>query len=205
MTWEAHINKISSKIAFTIYTMKRLKHFIPCSILLTLYNSLILPYISYGILTWGHKRKRVTRLQKWSVRTIANSQYASHTESQYRKLKLLKVKDIHHIAALKFHFRYSNLTLPEYFHGMFDPIEITHDYDLRNLDDPQFESARTKSADFSIRYAIPPLMKLTPKPILDKMASTESVQIFSKFAKTYFVSSYTNIYTIKNCYSCSRT
>ena len=204
MTWDAHINKISSKIAFTIYTMKRIKKFIPSSILLTIYNSLILPYINYGILTWGHKRKRITRLQKWAVRTITSSQYTSHTESHYRKLKLLKVKDIHHIASLKFHFKYTNQTLPEYFHTMFDPIKITHNYGLRDLESPHLESARTKSSDFSIRYAIPPLLKRTPQPILDKMVSIEKIQNFSKFAKKYFVSSYTNICTNFNCYVCKK-
>ena len=40
MTFKSHANKISAKIACTIGTMKRLKHFLPLSILKTLYNSL---------------------------------------------------------------------------------------------------------------------------------------------------------------------
>ena len=139
--------------------MKRIKNFLPSSILMTIYNSLILPYINYGILTWGHKRKRITRLQKWAVRIITNSKYASHTESRFRKRNILKVKDIHHIAALKFNYKYINHTLPAYFDNMFDPIPITHNYVLRDIDDTRYKTTRTKTADFSIRYSIPPLMK----------------------------------------------
>ena len=55
MTWNSHVNKISCKIARTVGTMKRLKRFLPSSILKLLYNSLVIPYMNYGILTWGTK------------------------------------------------------------------------------------------------------------------------------------------------------
>ena len=67
MTFKSHVNKISAKIACTIGTMKRLKHFLPTSILKTLYNSLILPHLTYGIILWGKRLKRINKLQKWAV------------------------------------------------------------------------------------------------------------------------------------------
>ena len=54
LKWDTHINSISNKISRVIDTINRLKHYIPPNILLTLYNSLILPHLYYGILIWGH-------------------------------------------------------------------------------------------------------------------------------------------------------
>ena len=51
MTWVPHTNKLACKIARTIGTLKRLKRLLPQSILITLYNSLVLPHLNYGILT----------------------------------------------------------------------------------------------------------------------------------------------------------
>ena len=53
MTWNAHINKISCKLSCAIGTFRRLKRFLPLFISKTLYSSLFLSYLNYGILLWG--------------------------------------------------------------------------------------------------------------------------------------------------------
>ena len=94
MTWKSHINKISSKISCTIGTLNRLKRFLPKHILITLYNTLILPHINYGILTWGNNINRIQRLQKWAIRTVTNSKYNAHCDPLFKNLSLLKACDI---------------------------------------------------------------------------------------------------------------
>ena len=201
MTWEAHINKISCKIARTVGAMKRLKRFIPSYILKTLYTTLVLPYINYGILTWGHKIKRVNKLQKWALRTITNSKYNAHTEPICKQLKLLPIRDIFQLASLKMYHKFTNDKLPTYFDNIFDPIEITHTYDTRNRDDPQHETSNTKSADFSIRFSVPAILKKTAKPIIEKLKDS-SISNFSKFTKLFFLSTYKETCNKKPCYVC---
>ena len=48
LTWNSHTQKISSKISVVNGTLSRLKKFLPCDILLTIYNALILPHLNYG-------------------------------------------------------------------------------------------------------------------------------------------------------------
>ena len=55
LSWNEHIHTISNKITKTIRILNKLKHHIPLNILLTIYNTLILPHINYGILSWGFK------------------------------------------------------------------------------------------------------------------------------------------------------
>ena len=51
LNWSPHIQKVSNKISRTLGIMNRLKRFLPTNILRLIYNSLILPYFQYSILT----------------------------------------------------------------------------------------------------------------------------------------------------------
>ena len=48
MDWSRHINYISMKISRSTGILYRLKDIYPQSVLLTLYNTLILPHFHYG-------------------------------------------------------------------------------------------------------------------------------------------------------------
>ena len=53
MTWNKHINHISMKIAKSIGILYRLRNVYPESILITIYNTLILPHFHYCLLLWA--------------------------------------------------------------------------------------------------------------------------------------------------------
>ena len=46
LSWKEHVNDICIKMSRSIGAMNRLKDIVPRNILLTLYNTMILPYIS---------------------------------------------------------------------------------------------------------------------------------------------------------------
>ena len=75
--------------------MNKLKHSIPPRILHTLYCTLILTYLSYGILIRGNTCKsyldKVVKLQKWAIITVSNSHYRSHTGPLFSTNNLLTV------------------------------------------------------------------------------------------------------------------
>ena len=132
MTFQAHKQKIASKLAHTIGTMKRLKYFLPTYVMKTLYNSLITPHLTYGILLWGKNLKRINKLQKWAIRTMVNGKYNQHTDPILKKHNLLKVNDIQRVSAIKFYYKYQRNELPLYFDGIFKPTPINHKYNTRN-------------------------------------------------------------------------
>ena len=78
LNWKSHISHICKKISKTTGILCRLKRLVPQDVLLTLYNSLILPYLNYGILVWGHKSTKLVTLQKKIVRIITNSNFNAH-------------------------------------------------------------------------------------------------------------------------------
>ena len=65
LRWKKYINKISIIIARTTGIIRSLNQVLPCcSVLLTIYNSLILPHLNYGILVWGYDTTRILDCRK---------------------------------------------------------------------------------------------------------------------------------------------
>ena len=68
LSWKYHIESICHKISKSIGIIAKVRHYVPRLVLLSVYNSLIVPYLTYGICGWGNcastfQRKTVT-LQK---------------------------------------------------------------------------------------------------------------------------------------------
>ena len=57
-----HVQKIANKISRTIGILRRLKNILPTPVLLTLYDTLILPHFHYGFLNWGISMGRLQLL-----------------------------------------------------------------------------------------------------------------------------------------------
>ena len=62
LSWKFQINNVALKISRTVGVVARLRHFVPRTTLLNIYQSLILPYLTYGLAAWGQAAK--THLQK---------------------------------------------------------------------------------------------------------------------------------------------
>ena len=133
LTWKEHINLIANKISRTVGVINRLKNDIPENTLLTIYNNLIIPYLNYGILTWGFNSDRILKIQKKAARSITSSKYNAHTEPIFKTLKLPKINNIFKCQTLKFCYKLINDNLPVYFnHGdWYSPIGNIHCYHTR--------------------------------------------------------------------------
>ena len=92
--------------------LNKLKFIITDQILLTIYNSLILPHLNYCILAWGYDSKRLYKLQKKALRIINKSPYLAHTDPMFIKYNVLKVKDILEQNHLKKIFKLLHRSLP---------------------------------------------------------------------------------------------
>ena len=98
LTFKSHINHIKSKISQSIGILYKLNKFMPPNILKTLYETLIKPYITYGIEAWhsapNYILEKVRVLQKKSIRAICDLSYNAHTNECFKTLKLLKIDEI---------------------------------------------------------------------------------------------------------------
>ena len=60
------MDEVSKKISLITDILKKLQLIVPKNILLTIYNTLILPHINYGLLVWGNQSGKILQLQKKS-------------------------------------------------------------------------------------------------------------------------------------------
>ena len=203
LTWRNHIDKIASKLSKITGIMNELKEYSPQNILPTIYNSLVLPHLNYGILLWGHNCTRAAQLQKRCIRIVNQSSFLAHTDPIFKNLKLLKVSDIFLHKQLKFYYNFINNQLPEYFRNFqIKPASEIHNYNTRNRNYLFKERTNLGSTRKSLRYEIIDTLNNIPQNVLDKVFS-HSKTGFASYAKQYFIDRYTVTCTIANCYVCN--
>ena len=101
VTWDAHITKISIKLARVICILHKLKRTFPQHILCTIYNSLIHPHFIYGPYLWGLRCRCIKVLQKKAVRILAFIPYISHSTPIFKTLQILKIEDLYTVQLYK--------------------------------------------------------------------------------------------------------
>ena len=132
LNWNAHINQLFGKISRNTGILNKIKLFLPRRILKTIYSSLILCQLNYGILVWGQNYKRIFKLQKRVMRIITCSKYNAHSEPLFKELKLLKLEDIRKLQELKFYYKLVHKQLPSYFNCIsVTTINTVHQHNTR--------------------------------------------------------------------------
>ena len=135
LKWKTHVYDVLRKVSKTIGIMSKLKDILPTNILLILYNSLILPYISYCNIVWGfckqHLLNRILLLQKRAVRIICHKPFLSHSRPLFLKLNILPISLLHDFQLCVFMYSYYNNLLPKNFCNIFQTNRDIHRYNTR--------------------------------------------------------------------------
>ena len=133
LTCHTHIEEISKKISRVTGKIYKMQNILPSKILLSLYNTLILPHINYCILSWGKENDAILLLQKRAVRAIASAGYRSHSEPLFKFYNLLKVNDIYTQRLLVFYYNVINKIISSNFNNFIPEFsEANNFYPIRN-------------------------------------------------------------------------
>ena len=203
LNWNKHIEKIANKCSRTIGIINKLKHVLPKSIRIILYNSLILPHINYCLMIWGYQCNRIIKLQKKAIRIISVTKYNSHTEPLFKSLSVLKVEDLLKVQILRFYYKFIHKQLPAYLQSW--PInQNTHIHNHFTRKHNKIHTFRTQHefAKKCLKYNLPHIINNTPDILKDKV-TTHSLQGYISYAKKIIIKSYVCICTEVNCYTCT--
>jgi len=155
ITWKHHIDATSKTISRNIGVINKLKHYIPERILHSLYCSLVMPYINYGILVWGNACKtyvdKIFKIQKWAMRVISNSHYRSHSDPIFKRLNITNIFDTFELEVGVFMYKFENGELPSSFNNFFKKRSDIHDYQTRQKDDYDQTNNKKCFPDHSVR------------------------------------------------------
>ena len=98
LTWHDHIDYICGKISKNINIMVKLKHYVSKATLISVYYSLIYPYLTYACTLWGNNYNaplsQIVKLQNKAVRVINDVPLMESITPHYTSLGLLKFPDI---------------------------------------------------------------------------------------------------------------
>ena len=104
---------------------------------LFVYYALIDPFLTYSLISWRNtyttSLQPLTTLQKKAVRIITFSDSNPHSSPLFRKLGLLKLKDLIYLDSVIFmHYRLPS-TFNNFFKALIKYINMQQDWPLRSL------------------------------------------------------------------------
>ena len=190
LQWNIHADYITNKVSKCVGILCKLKYYLPLSALITLYNSLTLPYLSYCITVWGNcnqsKMNSLMKLQKKAVRICTGSHYLDHSAPLFRKLNVLNCYDLflYHTAILGFCY-FQNL-LPTHISQMFIINRSIHHHDTRISNSFHLFKVNSTFAKKSVRFNFPVVWNSIPSNI----RSCKNLRLFKKSLKRCFLLKY---------------
>ena len=158
--------KCTNSSISTVGILHKFKYYLPLATLRTLYNSLVLPYLSYCIPVWGNCNQSNMNplfiLQKKAVRICTGSHYLAHSAPLFKMLNTLNVYDLYsyHTAIIGF-FYFQNL-LPTHIFQMFSINSNIHNYGTRNRNDFHLFKVNSAFVQKSVRFNFPVVWNYMP-------------------------------------------
>ena len=195
ITCKPHIEKIRVKILRIIRIMRKLQCTLTSSILLKIYNSLILPHFNYGLCSWGFHSDDLFALQKKAVRVVANRPYITHTDPIFNKYTLIKIHGLYKLQLYNLFYRLCNNLLPLYLNRT--------NYNLRNESIKLPMTRRTFYVQ-STKYQLHLLLRTTLHKY-SELADTSSLYAYTSRINTHLISGYNPNCVFPNCYVCLNT
>ena len=125
LTWSKHINTTISKISANKNLLAKAKHLLTPEAKKHIYYAHIHLHLIYANTVWsGHmtskQKKSLEKIQKHCIRSITNSKKNSHTDPQFKSLKIMKINEINRYELCKLAYRVKEKLLPKALLEMFD-------------------------------------------------------------------------------------
>ena len=193
LSWRLHVDTICKTISRNIGIINRLKTHLPSNSLFTLYSSLILPYLNYGLLAWGNACQwlldKLLLLQKKALRIICHTAFRAHTDPLFSDNKIMKIKDLHLFQLGQLMYNYKKNALPAIFQSMFTKNLSFHNYPTRHSDEFHLPLLRTVLAQKTFIYDGPKFWN----SLCENIRNAPSLSSFKKRLKTHLLQSYADV------------
>ena len=180
--------------------MYKLRHFVSRELMVSLYYSLIYPYLIYGVPIWGTANittlSTLHILQKQIVRLITfNDGYAlipgplMHTPPLFHELKILNIYDICKLEINKFTFTVINRISPPQFYNMFTQLNEVNSMITRSTNENKLFIYYARTSHYGLTLIKNIGARLwNAMPTALRMVNSKAQ--FNKKLKTYFISLY---------------
>ena len=135
LSWKCHVDYIAVKISKTVGVVSPLRHFVPFCTLRSIYQSLILPYLTYGLTAWGQAANahlnKLLLLQKRAIRLMYFLNPRTHAIPFFISSKILPIHLLYFEAMLHSMYDVSNNSAPKDFCDKFIKTSLIRSYNTR--------------------------------------------------------------------------
>ena len=170
LSWKYHINQVSSKISKCTGIFARVRHYqhyVSLKSLLTIYNTIIYPYLIYCNITWTStyptRLQPIYLIQKKKGRIMTFAPFGEGSKQIFQSLKLLNTYELNTFLTALFMFLYFNDKLPITFNDYFTKNEYLHSYNTRSASNVHMDYGK-----FSVKYRGARLWNILPENLRNK-------------------------------------
>ena len=135
LNWRFHTDILASKLSRSIGMLCKIRHYVDCITLRSIYYGIFSSLMTYGSQIWGQfQNKYVNRILKLQDKAVRIINFGSSFDSRnplYCKSKILKLSD--NIKLLNFIFVYDSIknNLPSIFNNNFTRVNKYHNHNTR--------------------------------------------------------------------------
>ena len=154
LNFKPHINTVLNKMSKSVGVMYRLNQFLPSQTLLSIYYSLVYPYLGYGVESWYSVTKtmseKVRILQKKSIRSIFKIPYNGSTRTYFKEFNILQLPEVYKFKICSMFAKYikDDASSNDYISNYLQLNSDIHSYNTRirdNFSVPYFRRSASKS------------------------------------------------------------
>ena len=147
LSWKFHIDYVAFKLSKIVGIIARLRHFVPFNTLLSIYQSLMFPYLTFGLSAWGQAAqlllKKLLLLQKRAIRFMNFSKPRTHAVPLFISSKILPINMLYLETLSTLMYDISNNSAPQNISRLFRKSNLIHPYKTRS----------SSSGNFYIQYS----------------------------------------------------
>ena len=177
LSWNPQITNVKSKLSKCTAVLFKAKFLVDINTIMSLYNSLFLPYISYCVEiranTYITKLKPLNTMQKRAIRIISNVSKYTHTNELFKVLKILKFIELVEFRTCIVMFNAYHSKLPKKLQTFFS-IGDNLCYKTRQSNKFKVKYKRTNVKAFCVSSKGPKLWNSLP----NSATETKSINIF---------------------------
>jgi hypothetical protein len=190
LSWSDHIDVVTSKCNKNLGVIRKLSYILPREVLLSLYYTLIYPYINYCNIAWASqpttRLDKLLRIQKKAMRLITNSGRDAHALPLFSILHTLTLHDVNKLQNVCFVYCSLHDLLPTAFTHYFQTNRNIHQHATRSTDDLHMFSHSTTLRKYTTRILAPTIWNSLP----NEFKILPNLSLFKKKCKFFFLKSY---------------